>query len=86
MALATFFRKAAKRFVYKHLSDFGASKTVFFERLKSVDFEHEKLLKRYVYSGFNDFLFLEKEALGDQQRSFFIRFRIRLKIAQMLRI
>ena len=79
----TAFRNAVNMRVLEHL---GGRKDVFLPGYQSVDFASKHCLKRYVYSGFGDFLFSEKGSLWKEKYGFFDSIRVRPKIAQVLRI
>ena len=89
-ALGGAFRKKNNAFpnavnirVLEHL---GAPDAAFLQRFQSVDFASKHAPKRYVYSGFGDFLFSEKGSLWKEKYGFFDSIRVRPKIAQVLRI
>ena len=69
--------------VLEHL---GAPDAAFLQRFQSVDFASKHAPKRYVYSGFGDFLFSEKGSLWKEKYGFFDSIRVKPKIAQVLRI
>ena len=57
---------------------------LFVQRFQSVDFASKHAPKRYVYSGFGDFLFSEKGSLWKEKYCFFVSIRVRPKIVQVL--
>ena len=69
--------------VLEHL---GGRNDAFLPGYQSVDIASKHCLKRYVYSGFDDFLFSEKGSLWKEKYGFFDSIRVRPKIAQVLRI